>query len=86
MNNRDTDGREVERRNNGMIPAAMMFVTIGMMFVVFFLVSSEPHGGAVAGIFGTNGLGHWLLIVVGIAFEIVGAVIAMKAAAAAKKN
>jgi hypothetical protein len=35
---------------------------------------------------GNSGLGHWLLIVLGIGFEIVGLVLAVSAAVATKKS
>jgi flagellar basal body-associated protein FliL len=86
MNNSESDGQESKRRTKVMIPVAMMFVAIGMMFVVLFSVSSRSHDGAGLGIFGPGTLGHGMLIGVGIAFEIVGLVLAVSAAVAAKKN
>lgn len=85
MNDSGSDGRETARRNKVMIPVAMMFVAIGMMFVVLFSVSSRSHDGAGFGIFGPGTLGHGLLIGAGIAFEIAGLVLAVSAAVAARK-
>ena len=86
MNDSNSDGQAGEQRSKSLIPIAMMFVVIGLMFVVQFNVSSGPRGGTVLGMFGASGLGHWLLIVMGIGFEVVGLVLAIRAAAAAKKN
>jgi hypothetical protein len=85
MNNSDADGQEVARRSKVRIPIAMMFVAIGMMFVALFDLSSGRHGWTVFGIVGNSGLGHWVLIGVGIGFEIVGLVIAVSAAVAARQ-
>jgi hypothetical protein len=86
MNSSESEGQAGERRNKTLIPLAMMFIVIGMMFVVLFGVSSGSHGGAVHGMGGNSGLGHWLLIVLGIGFEIVGLVLAVSAAVATKKS
>jgi hypothetical protein len=64
----------------------MMFNAIGLMFVALFNLSSGRHGWAAFGMVGNGGLGHWLLIALGIGFELVGLVLLMSAVAAAKKN
>jgi hypothetical protein len=86
MNGSDSDGPADGKRKKALVPLAMMFVAIGMMFVVLYVVSPEPHGRTEHGFFGADGLGHRLLIGLGIGFEAVGLVLAVNAAAAAKKN
>jgi hypothetical protein len=86
MNKSNSDGQAEGQRSNARIPVAMMLIAIGMMFVVLFSVSSRPHGGTVLGMIGTSVLGHRLLILVGIAFELVGLVLTMRAVVAARKE
>lgn len=81
MNNSESGGQADKRRNKALIPIAMMFIVIGMMFVVLFIVSTGPHGGA-----GLGPLGRMWLIGTGIAFEIVGLLAAVRAVVAARKT
>ena len=86
MNESERGGRATGEPGKRLIPLAMMFIVIGSMCVVVFSTSSGPHGGTVLGLLGVGEFGRGLFIGLGIAFEIVGLVIAIRAATQGAKT